>query len=151
MNKVFTSINVVVLVFVIISGFVKGNLKNWSLNPEEIFNTTGNSSLKWVRGRLRPDRRDLFQPTRVLILVFFLCSVSGPAPSEDLLGAGGFMPFGWSGVFSGAATCFYAFIGFDCIATTGEMGPDLGRFPAAVAPPASLTPPPVLCPLQGRK
>lgn len=53
-NKVFTCINVVVLVFVIISGFVKGNLKNWSLNPEEIFNSTGNSSLKWVTGSVRP-------------------------------------------------------------------------------------------------
>lgn len=53
-NKVFTSINVVVLVFVIISGFVKGNLKNWSLNPEEIFNSTSNSSLKWVTGSVRP-------------------------------------------------------------------------------------------------
>lgn len=53
-NKVFTSINVVVLVFVIISGFVKGNLKNWSLNPEEIVNSTSNSSLKWVTGSVRP-------------------------------------------------------------------------------------------------
>nr|XP_055064524.1 high affinity cationic amino acid transporter 1 isoform X2 [Misgurnus anguillicaudatus] len=90
-NKVFTCINVLVLLFMVVSGFVKGTLKNWNLNPEEILNGTNTTLNSTV-----------------------------PLPTKEVLGDGGFMPFGFTGVLSGAATCFYAFVGFDCIATTGE-------------------------------
>ncbi|XP_033498166.1 high affinity cationic amino acid transporter 1 isoform X1 [Epinephelus lanceolatus] len=93
-NKVFTCINILVLLFMVVSGLVKGTLKNWQLDPEEILhaNYTSNSSL----------------------------NLTETLPSKEILGVGGFMPFGFTGVLSGAATCFYAFVGFDCIATTGE-------------------------------
>uniref|UniRef100_A0A8C2IN81 Solute carrier family 7 member 1a n=1 Tax=Cyprinus carpio TaxID=7962 RepID=A0A8C2IN81_CYPCA len=91
-TKVFTCINILVLLFMVVSGLVKGTLKNWQLDPDEILNGT-NSTIN---------------------------SATQPLPTEEILGEGGFMPFGFTGVLSGAATCFYAFVGFDCIATTGE-------------------------------
>uniref|UniRef100_A0A3B5L9N8 Solute carrier family 7 member 3 n=1 Tax=Xiphophorus couchianus TaxID=32473 RepID=A0A3B5L9N8_9TELE len=79
-NKIFTGINLVVLGFVIISGFVKGNVDNWNLEKGDYLDYRNSTNF----------------------------------------GVGGFAPFGLSGVLSGAATCFYAFVGFDCIATTSE-------------------------------
>ncbi|GAB1303009.1 Cationic amino acid transporter 3 [Apodemus speciosus] len=86
-TKVFTGMNLLVLGFVIISGFIKGELRNWKLTKEDYCLTMSESN--------------------------GTCSL-------DPMGSGGFMPFGLEGILRGTATCFYAFVGFDCIATTGE-------------------------------
>lgn len=39
-NKIFTVINVLVLVFVAISGFIKGDISNWQISKESLINAT---------------------------------------------------------------------------------------------------------------
>ncbi|KAM7340463.1 hypothetical protein ACRRTK_001078 [Alexandromys fortis] len=86
-TRVFTGVNLLVLCFVSLSGFMKGSLHNWQLTEDD-----------------------------------YKLAMSGANSTDSLgpLGSGGFTPFGVSGILQGAATCFFAFIGFDCIATTGK-------------------------------
>lgn len=79
LNNVFTALNMLTVIIVIVAGAVKSDIANWRIKLEDI-----------------------------------------PEEYRDKAGAGGFMPWGIAGVMAGAAKCFFGFVGFDCVATTGE-------------------------------
>ncbi|GAB5566257.1 high affinity cationic amino acid transporter 1 [Prionailurus iriomotensis] len=49
-NKIFTCINVLVLGFIMVSGFVKGSIKNWQLTEEDFKNTSHHLCLNKLQG-----------------------------------------------------------------------------------------------------
>ena len=59
----------------------------------------------------------LFTAINLFVILFVVCVGAFYAEPKNW---SDFMPHGVEGVMAGAATCFYAFIGFDVIATTGE-------------------------------
>ncbi|XP_076248537.1 cationic amino acid transporter slimfast [Calliopsis andreniformis] len=78
LNNIFTVVNLITILIIIVAGSIKANPANWRINIKDIPDTVKHA------------------------------------------GAGGFMPFGINGVMVGAAKCFYGFVGFDAVATTGE-------------------------------
>jgi len=90
-NKIFVLINIATLSFIIILGGTKADFTNWNLKV--------NANTSWINTEG----------------VNVTCS-----NSNEKCGVGGFMPFGLTGVLNGAAKCFFAYVGFDAIASTGE-------------------------------
>lgn len=91
LNKVFTGINLSILCYVMGTGLFLGKASNWFLSQEQVLNETLSANMTCTKEQEPGD-----------------------------CGEGGFAPYGVAGIIKGAATCFYAFIGFDVIATTGE-------------------------------
>ncbi|XP_070626352.1 cationic amino acid transporter 3-like [Bos indicus] len=88
-TKISIGTNLLVLIFIIITGFIKGDLHNWRLREQDYkLNTSGSRDIYGLGGL-------------------------------GLLGSGGFAPFGFEGILQGAATCFYYFFGIDAVATKG--------------------------------
>lgn len=90
-NSLFTLINLSVIIFILICGFIKSDIKNWTL-------ATNHTQ------QMKPERGS---------------NVSYESISA-LSVINGFFPYGFTGVMQGAATCFYCYLGFDIIATSAE-------------------------------
>ena len=151
-NKVFTGVNIAVILFVLIAGATTIDFHNWNLSQDEVYNLA-NSSLAGSANETVYDCKVLFpgdhaepvaesvesNTNSTLTQSFTQDDVCATLSDEECFltydssadlttqkwpGIGGFNPYGISGILSGTATCFYAFVGFDAIATTGEEAID---------------------------
>lgn len=59
----------------------------------------------------------VFVGVKILVLILFIAILMGHVNPGNWTP---FMPFGWNGVMTGAATIFFAYIGFDAVSTAAE-------------------------------
>jgi len=145
-NKVFTGVNICVILFVLVVGVTKVDFHNWNLSQQEVFDLATNTTSMSNSSQIL-DCKVLFPGVKVEHVeeahngsitgdtiasadscpeemsdtdCFLTYSNSSDLTTTRWPGIGGFSPYGMAGILSGTATCFYAFVGFDAIATTGE-------------------------------
>jgi len=138
-NKIFTGVNIAIILFVIVAGITCIDFHNWGLGPDEVYNLALNSTQQSVEDSLNckeryPGPHASLNNTESDDVGSMQCGAPGVSDANCFLslnssadlqpeywpGIGGFAPYGFSGILSGTASCFYAFVGFDAIATTGE-------------------------------
>jgi len=118
-TKILTWVNVAVILFVIVAGMYHADLKNWNLNQTDI-NEYVEDELK-CNMTARKEFLELYDN----VTKSAVASAHGSESKENdkceaNYGSGGFFPYGFDGIIKGAAICFYGYVGFDIIASTGE-------------------------------
>jgi amino acid transporter len=112
-NNLLTVINLANIVFVFVCGATKIDSHNWNIQPTEASVISQVVLFIWY----------LFYDFLILKLVnrtnSVTYSLNGTTGGDDEYGTGGIFPFGLMGMMKGASKCFFAFVGFDCIATLG--------------------------------
>jgi len=121
-NKVFTILNVIVLAFIIVIGLTQADIKNWQWSEDKIKNFILNESAV-DNGHCKINNLTFLREKPNGTTTYNVssdCLKSDDNDQPDWPGSGGFFPYGAAGLMRGTASCFYAFVGFDIIATTGE-------------------------------